>query len=248
MKVLLMGWSESCAKISAEKKFRLTICPTDALKFAVFETPKVSAGCASSCAPRDKLNILGKVKSQYAERWNVKSTEANIPEQKTNTDWTFSTPYWGTLELVTPSENGIDETTTFLPEEFVEECPADTELPWDLLTDTSKPIHWFQSVDQFADELDDNGVSQLGVKFRVMGDFFFLLLRFELRVDEVVVRRFDTRFFHEFGSDKMLREFTTYEASIPDLKASGKIKVTKVTLKLPNIQNNFKSSKNKLNF
>ena len=44
-------------------------------------------------------------------------------------------------------------------------------------------------------------------------------------MDEVVVRRFDTRFFHEFGSGKMLREFSCYESSIPDLKASGKIKV-----------------------
>ena len=45
------------------------------------------------------------------------------------------------------------------------------------------------------------------------------LSRFELRVDEVLVRRLDTRVYHEFGSKKMYREFTHLEAPFSELKS-----------------------------
>ena len=53
---------------------------------------------------------------------------------------------------------------------------------------------------------------------RVMPSLLFILLRFYLRVDDVLVRTNDTRYFHEIGTDHMLREFTSKESRIADLK------------------------------
>ena len=53
---------------------------------------------------------------------------------------------------------------------------------------------------------------------RVMPTLLFILLRFYLRVDDVLVRTNDTRYFHEIGADHMLREFTSKESRIADLK------------------------------
>jgi type 2A phosphatase activator TIP41 len=45
------------------------------------------------------------------------------------------------------------------------------------------------------------------VRYRVMADCFFVLLRYFLRVDEVLVRLYDTRVFGSFDSNYLLREF-----------------------------------------
>lgn len=54
-----------------------------------------------------------------------------------------------------------------------------------------------------------------------MPNLLFLLLRFYLRVDGVLVRTNDTRYFLEAGMDHMLREFCSKESHIPDLHVSG---------------------------
>ncbi len=55
---------------------------------------------------------------------------------------------------------------------------------------------------------------------RVMPTSFFLLLRFFLRVDGVLIRINDTRLYHEAGNNHMLREFSTRESQMSDLKVS----------------------------
>jgi type 2A phosphatase activator TIP41 len=45
-------------------------------------------------------------------------------------------------------------------------------------------------------------------RFRVMNDCFFGLLRCYLRVDEVMIRIYDTRIYHTFGSNFIIRDFT----------------------------------------
>jgi type 2A phosphatase activator TIP41 len=44
-----------------------------------------------------------------------------------------------------------------------------------------------------------------------MPGYFFILLRFWLRVDDVMFRIFDTRFFHSFGSNEIIREWSVRE-------------------------------------
>lgn len=56
------------------------------------------------------------------------------------------------------------------------------------------------------------------VRFRVMGDCFYILLRFYLRVDGVQVRIMDTRVFHEFGQDYIHREFQLCENTYDELR------------------------------
>ena len=52
---------------------------------------------------------------------------------------------------------------------------------------------------------------------RVMPSSFFLLLRFFLRIDGVLIRMNDTRLYHEAGKTYMLREYTSRESKIANL-------------------------------
>lgn len=46
---------------------------------------------------------------------------------------------------------------------------------------------------------------------RVMPSCFLVLQRFFLRVDDVLFRINDTRFYHEFGKEYFTREYTSKE-------------------------------------
>jgi len=46
---------------------------------------------------------------------------------------------------------------------------------------------------------------------------FFVLLRFFLRVDDVIARIIDSRFFHEFGKNYMIHEQSVREATFEEL-------------------------------
>lgn len=73
----------------------------------------------------------------------------------------------------------------------------------------------------FDDELNDNGISSGSIRFRIMNDCFFGLLRCYLRVDNVAVRIMDTRIFHSFDQNYILREFQVRENSYPELISKG---------------------------
>ncbi len=45
-----------------------------------------------------------------------------------------------------------------------------------------------------------------------MKDCYFGLLRLYMRVDEVVIRIYDTRIFHSYDSQYILREFSVRES------------------------------------
>eukprot|EP01137_Pigoraptor_chileana_P013386 Opistho-2@66841 len=58
----------------------------------------------------------------------------------------------------------------------------------------------------------------LTARVRVMPTCFFALMRFFLRVDDVLVRIHDTRIFHEFGTASIMREYTAGERSYDELR------------------------------
>lgn len=58
-------------------------------------------------------------------------------------------------------------------------------------------------------------------RFRVMKDCFFGLLRNYLRVDNVLCRIIDTRIFHNFGDNYILRDFQVKENTYDQIKAKG---------------------------
>lgn len=71
----------------------------------------------------------------------------------------------------------------------------------------------------YEDELADNGMSTLTLKIRCMPSGFFILLRYFLRVDGVLIRCFDTRYHHEVEKNYILREYSERQSAISSLKA-----------------------------
>eukprot|EP00466_Bigelowiella_natans_P000953 jgi/Bigna1/74995/fgenesh1_pg.32_\ len=78
-------------------------------------------------------------------------------------------------------------------------------------------ILWFKDMTLYEDELADNGNSKLDIKIRVMSTCFLVRMRFFLRVDGVLVRAKDTRYFHDFSKNYMLREFQEREDTVKGL-------------------------------
>jgi type 2A phosphatase activator TIP41 len=55
------------------------------------------------------------------------------------------------------------------------------------------------------------------IRVRVMPTCFFVLCRFYLRIDHVMVRVCDTRLLGEIGQDYVLREWSLREAKYSEL-------------------------------
>jgi type 2A phosphatase activator TIP41 len=107
-------------------------------------------------------------------------------------DWSYSTDYKGS----------VTETPPF----------ASTEKPIPLaLLKRPDPIHFFDDVMLYEDELADNGIAMLSVKVRVMPARMLLLARFFMRLDGVLFRIRDTRVFVEFATGEVIREYTARE-------------------------------------
>lgn len=85
-------------------------------------------------------------------------------------------------------------------------------IPFEMLAPTNPILH-FGQIYLFETDLEDCGYSMSSIRFRVMKDCFYILVRYYLRVDGVRVRIFDTRIFHEFGQDFIHREFQFCESS-----------------------------------
>ncbi|XP_075212084.1 TIP41-like protein [Lycorma delicatula] len=143
-----------------------------------------------------KMNL----KIACSSEWKEARQDTGLVDNEIGSfDWTFSTDYCGTLS----------------GEWVMQNCP-DVSINWDRLKQKDK-ILFFHELTLFEDELHDNGISVLNVKIRVMEWGFFLLLRYFLRVDGVMIRANDTRFYHEFDADYIVREITTREAKISEL-------------------------------
>ncbi|XP_048231671.1 TIP41-like protein isoform X1 [Ricinus communis] len=166
-----------------------------------------------------KQEALPPVEVPAAAKWKFRSK----PSQQVilDYDYTFTTPYCGseTIEVDTEkNESG----------EFLEASSSlhweDSEQKIDLVSLASKePILFYDEVVLYEDELADNGVSLLTVKVRVMPSCWFLLLRFWLRVDGVLMRLRDTRMQCIFGGGNpvILRESCWREATFQSISAKG---------------------------
>lgn len=118
-------------------------------------------------------------------------------------DWSYSTTYKGTEATATESSS-------------LQSAPA-LSLPLDLLR-RRDPIVFHDDVILYESELDDNGISMLRVKIRVMPQRLLLLSRLYMRLDHVLVRVRDTRVYVDFATDHVLREYTAREASFTDVQ------------------------------
>jgi len=147
----------------------------------------------------DHSAILPKV--AHSKGW-IKSKESTLesPEIIKDAepwDWTYSTYHKG---KVTNGEKNVK----------IERTADKIDLERLKRPD---PILFYDELILFEDELADNGISQLSIKLRVMPTCFFVLIRFWLRIDEVLFRLADTRIFHDISKDFILRDFQLKEGT-----------------------------------
>ncbi|XP_064400116.1 TIP41-like protein [Halichondria panicea] len=94
-------------------------------------------------------------------------------------DWTYTTDYKGTLS--SKGTTNLEVTDTSNRKDFEQ-------------LKQQEQILFYDEVILSEDELADNGTAVFSVKIRVMASGFFILSRFFLRVDSVLVRMNESRF------------------------------------------------------
>jgi len=177
-------------------------------------------------AAADLVHVPAAADWMRSRRYEMEAHNA----KRINYDWTFTTDYRGTLVRHAFPKNTAAEpradpqvaTTCHLPA-FV---PTTDTMDRGMLT-SRDPILFFDDLPLYESELEDHGVSQLSVKIRVMPKCWYVLLRFFLRVDGVLVRLRETRLFCRFRSPKheseavVLEEVRHHEGTFEDLVAEG---------------------------
>ena len=122
-------------------------------------------------------------------------------------DWTYTTTYAGHIEPSSIEWQSADPAN-----------PAHA-IPMAELT-RRDPILYYAQTTLYEDELHDNGSSSVIARVRVMPGCLFTLVRFVLRVDNVLFRVHDTRVYHSFASSPPLvvRETSGWEAPYASVK------------------------------
>jgi hypothetical protein len=95
----------------------------------------------------------------------------------------------------------------------VQEAPL-SGIEYDLLRANDVPILFYDEILLYQDDLEDCGEVVFEAKLRVMPHCWFLLSRMFLRVDGVLIRIRDNRFFHRFGTDAVHLEITWKECKL----------------------------------
>lgn len=152
------------------------------------------------------LNPLNLIQVSYADKWfknKIKNSNSNSNlEIFKPFDWTYTTFYKGTI-LNSIYNWNLDSNNLF-------------QIPINKLT-SNNPIKFFDEMILFEDELGDNGISVLNIKIRVMSNCLLILQRLFIRVDNVIVRILDTRYFIDFDDNLIIREFKFFENNYNDL-------------------------------
>nr|CAG4647132.1 EOG090X07SL [Megafenestra aurita] len=140
------------------------------------------------------------VKVAVAEAWKeARLADIDVSHKVSHPfDWTFTTDYRGTVF----GEIKVSET--------------DLRIDMEKLKQKEK-ILFFDEIHLYEDELADHGCASCSLK-RAMPSGFFVLLRFYLRVDDVLIRINDTRLYYEKDNNYILREYTSRESKTKDLK------------------------------
>jgi type 2A phosphatase activator TIP41 len=151
------------------------------------------------------------IKVSVAKEWKESRADCEFIDKMVHPfDWTFTTPYKGTLI-------GNVENKTEILEVKTEECIDLNKLK------IPEAINFFDDICLFEDELSDHGTASLSVKIRVMPTSFYILQRFFLRVDDVVLRVNDTRLHYETQNNYILREYCEKENLVKDLSCPPRL-------------------------
>jgi type 2A phosphatase activator TIP41 len=196
----------------------ITFSTSDALRLCSLESHAVAENESKAASNYSPANV----QVTAAKIWADNRSSVDARQLVLNYDWTYSTIYRGTYSTSPSSsttntngqENELNHVETILQQKIplsgVVWQPTSLRTNMSLLTST-EPILWYASIPLYEDELHDNGYSSLSVKVRVMPKCFLVLLSFSLRVDGVLLRLWETRLFHVFGTQDLLREYTQRE-------------------------------------
>lgn len=152
------------------------------------------------------LEALKKVRNEKLElrvscsdEWRESRPKDKTKEKLKPFDWSFATDYQGNINdkfEAEATDMKIDKFKLMVKEQIL----------------------FYEDLTLFEDELHDNGTSVSSVKIRVMPSGFYVLLRFFLRVDNVLIRMNETRYHWETHTDFILKEYTSREANYERLK------------------------------
>lgn len=180
-----------------------------------------------SAAPAlDAVDKTGEkmLKVAYARDWEStrEGTTRGIKEVVKPYDWSYSTEYDGTVEPGTLAPGG---------EGRLGPAREGQAIPLELLK-RRDPMLFFDEVVLYESELDDNGISIYSAKLRVHEKRMLLLVRFFLRLDNVLVRIRDTRVYVDFETDEVIREYTSKESPFDEVKKVGYLSFLSLSLPL----------------
>ncbi|KAJ3062985.1 hypothetical protein HDU98_001197 [Podochytrium sp. JEL0797] len=146
------------------------------------------------------------VKVAYSKEWTEKSEKLHgkIKQIEKPYDWTYTPESYNGRVVGGLADENSSEARKFTRTE----SKIDVEM-----LKRNDPILWYDEIVLYEDELADNGACMLTARVRVMPTCFLILLRFFLRVDNVLFRIHDTRVFHAFDSQKLVRETSKRECS-----------------------------------
>ncbi|KAL8541515.1 hypothetical protein ACS0TY_002690 [Phlomoides rotata] len=228
---LIRGWEiESCKRSILnssllqqwEEKLQTTHLPEMIFGESSLVLTNVSSGIKVHFNAFDamcgwKQESLPPVEVPAAAKWKFrwKPTDEVILDY----DYTFTTPYSGSASVIKSLESGREAPENSSCNLHWEDCQDQIDMA---ALASREPILFYDEVVLYEDELADNGVSLLTVKVRVMPSGWYLLLRFWLRVDGVLMRLRDTRMhctFTESTEPVVLREICWREATFKALSS-----------------------------
>lgn len=196
--------SNECKLIYKPTGFTMSFNPQDSLRYCNYEFLKNNYfEYTYDHEITDKImgtNVIpSEIQLKFAEHWKNKDlSEIDVKVLDKLSDTFYSTPYKGTVTSCKLQNTTEDINIANLTEK--------------------NTIVFSDMVHLWEDELDDNGLTLLEFRFRSMKDCFFGLLRHYIRVDDVLIRIYDTRIYHEYGKDYILREFSVRENTYDELK------------------------------
>ena len=216
--------------VKKSRNFLYEFSPVDSLQLSAYEERTKALFKEGEDNDINYIDMIPEnVQVPQAEIWKKKDMSKidDYSDLVIISDWTYSTPYKGTLlklsdhiERIKESV-GLDLTHEVDPDEEAklsfERSDELSDLPVHRLT-PDNPIKHYVEVPLFEDELEDSGQMSSNVRFRVMDDCFYVLLRYYVRVDEAIVRVLDTRIFHDFETNEISREFWHKECTYEQLR------------------------------
>ena len=169
-----------------------------------------------SLANYSQRKKLLKEKEIYYIPNQAKSQYSKADDSKNEEDWSFSSPYMGHITSINNSPMSkyypeIKETKVFKKEKTNLKYPE---------TKVENVLNYNQ-IHFFEDELGDIGFSEGKIGFGVMNECFLGLMRCYLRVDNMVVRNIDTKIYHKFGDNYIIRNFLVKEKTYDELANKG---------------------------